>query len=713
MSEKISIKYVALGDGLVAGFNSKIGFNTNGLMNQDKTINGLGYPSSLAYLIKNNPKYELESFYNLGIITGSTDFLSALFTNDKKALKQNINKIDLLQSLDWYSLNPFKDYFSQLFKEWNISNNDFEIISKRIKEANLITLTAGLYDFLSMLPFYEIKSLHNLTGEIRDEKLKNIKKLISTVKIKVESQLMNLISKIKNINPKAKIVITNYPELLIHLKEAINSFINVTKMNTFDLYHFILASLNEAIKNAAAKYTIDYVDINDQEYWTKNKNYLFENILSLYPTEKGYKKIASDLYTKLFINTKTLKNDLQNYQFSSKYIINEEYWTNNLVTYQPIDNNSNNLELFKEVYGSNKNQKIYIYSDNENKYSTYLDSGINLANFVSLFIRYGKTPISKIAKKVVLDKFSHSFEKYKTVDKIIEFLNNEQRSKEVALTLLKDRKIDNILFILEKELFKKSIVENSPITFSDMKDNLNSILKNNQNLVYDVLKYFFNSGLINESKTEIKEIFEIAIKEALNTSLLSYLFNFKNNKKFQKVREYLSSLDSFKEFIDFLVESIINYSDVYVKLNNFDEFWASFIVKNKYNLVFLFDKMFMELSSESNFEKTIDFIIQTIQTSIRMQHLNAKDYKNFRNAITKIFLILKNNPKYLNNIFLRFLDKIKSISLYNLVFKSKSKTSKRKIKWIKFISLNSFFIIGLKVAKHLITIQLIISKNKL
>ncbi|AZZ65539.1 SGNH/GDSL hydrolase family protein [Metamycoplasma phocicerebrale] len=713
-NQKIKINYLALGDSFVAGYNSKIGFNTNGYMNDNGQIIGLGYPSSLACLIKQNPNYELNSFYNLGVVCGSIDFLTSLFSNNKKDLKQNNNKIDLLQSLDWYSPNPFKNHFSKYFNEWNINNNNFEIYSKKIKEANLITLTAGLYDFLALLPYHEFTLLHKLTGDTRDAKLEEIQKEISILAIKVESKLFNLISTIKNINSKAKIVLTNYAGLLIHLKEAINTFVNVTRLNKFNLYKYIENKLNNAIMNTAKKYSVEYINVNDEDFWDNNKFYLSENILSIYPTEKGYKKIGYDIYSKLLLNKKTFEDDLNVNSFEKKYILNKDYWLSNFDKYSSLKNDQENLELFKNTYGKNKNEHIYIYNKREQNNSNYLDSKINFSNFSSLFIRYSKAPISATLKRIILEKFAFAEKKYEIVNKIIDFLNNEKRSKEFALTLLKDGKIDNILFILEKELSKKSILESRGITFSDMKKEFNNIIVNQQNMVYDVLKYFFSSGLINESREEIKEIFEVGIKESLNTDLLSYLFNFKNNKKFQKVREYLSSLSSFKEFVDFLVESLINYSDIYVKLNTFDEFWSSFIIKNKYNLLFLFDKMFLEISDENKFDNTVDFVVQTIQSSIRLQRFDAKDYKNLKNSIISIFNIIKNNPKYLNNIFLRILDKIKSISLYGLVFKNKKNLQKqRKMKWIKIISLNNFFIVGLKVAKHLLTIQSIISKNKL
>ncbi|SYV90100.1 Uncharacterised protein, partial [Metamycoplasma alkalescens] len=100
-NKKIKINYVALGEAFASGYNSKLGFSTNGYLDTNNEIHGLCYPTVIANLIKNNQDFMLESFYNLAVPTNSLRFLEALYTNDKKALKKMNNIIDLIQAIDW------------------------------------------------------------------------------------------------------------------------------------------------------------------------------------------------------------------------------------------------------------------------------------------------------------------------------------------------------------------------------------------------------------------------------------------------------------------------------------------------------------------------------------------------------------------------------------------------------------------------------------
>ncbi|ENY54207.1 Hypothetical protein MALK_0200 [Metamycoplasma alkalescens 14918] len=710
-NKKIKINYVALGEAFASGYNSKLGFSTNGYLDANNEIHGLCYPTVIANLIKNNQDFMLESFYNLAVPTNSLRFLEALYSNDKKALKKMNNIIDLIQAIDWISTNPFKNYFSNFLNDWNINNDDFSFFSKKIKEANFITITAGFFDFFNKLPFKHFRLLNKIDQQKKAEEISIIKKIIEEISIEVKNKLISLIKSIQNKNKQAKIVLTNYPQLLLHLKFAINSYVNPKQANEFNLYHFIQINFDKAIKEAAKKVGCDFIDVNDTVYWNENKKYLFENIFAFYPTEKGYKKIGLDIYTKLFINKNAFKEDLKNIEFLNKYISSQSYWENDIDLYHSIHEVNNNHALFKQVYGKNKNESIYLLDDNEKKYQDLLNYKIRISDFLTLFLRYYNVSVSELTRRLIISRFNQAKENYQFIEKLTKFLSNEQRTKEIILILLKNQKTDNILYILEQILFKKELLENKKIDLNLIKKELFKILRDNQYLVYDVLKYFFNSQLINESRKEINEIIELFVKESLNTKLLSYLFNFNNNQKFEKIINYLLSLDSFKDFINFFVESLVNYSNVYVNLKNFDELWKHFIVKNKYNLLLLFDKILVELTNENNFSQTVDFFTQAINDLLRLE-LESKDYKLLKNSISNIIDIFKNNPKYWNYVVLKFLDKIKNLSLYDLIFQIKENKQKI-IKWTHFIAINRYLILGFRILKNIQTIKKIIAKYKI
>ncbi|PZV99916.1 SGNH/GDSL hydrolase family protein [Metamycoplasma auris] len=708
---KQKIRYVAIGDAFAAGYNSKIGFATNGYLDKNNIVNGLCYPSVLASLINKNKHLQLESFYNFSFSIGNIDFLQSIYSNNKKEILKNGNIIDLIQSIDWFASNPFKNFFSNFLNDWNIKNNDFAFISDKIKEANLISITAGFFDFFNKLPFKKIKSLNKLVKEERGKTIVSIKEDIDAIKNEIGNKLISFVKLIKSMNGKAKIFITNYPHLLLNLRFAINSYINENQIKSFDLYEYIKISLNSMIESIAKKVAIDFIDIDDFEYWNNNSKYLFENIFSFFPTEKGYKKIGMDIYTKLFSFKDSFKEQLKNPTFLNQYISNKEYWTNNFNSYTSLINNKDIESLFYDVYGNNKNENIYLMNENEKRYHSNLSYKIRVSDFLSLFLRYYGFLLSDLVKKIITDKFTEIKDKYKFIEKLIEFTTNEQRTKQVILVFLKNQKLDNILYILEQSIFKQQLNSNINLNHNVIISQLINILKHNQYLVYDVLKYFFNSQLITESKKEINKIIELFIKESLNTDLLNYFFNFKGNNKFKKIINYVLSLDSFKNFVNFFVESLINYANIYITLKNFDQLWANFIIKNKYNILLLIDKILVELTEDTKITESIEFFTQSISDLLRLE-IESKDYKLLNNAIANILNILKSNPKYLNNLGLKLLDRIKDISLYDLIFLSKE-NKKKILKWTNFISINKYLILGFKILKNLLVIRKIILKYKI
>ncbi|WP_228846905.1 hypothetical protein [Metamycoplasma hominis] len=145
------------------------------------------------------------------------------------------------------------------------------------------------------------------------------------------------------------------------------------------------------------------------------------------------------------------------------------------------------------------------------------------------------------------------------------FLSNETNSKAIFLTLFKDGKIDDILFRLQSRLEDVLLTKKTIINF-DLREQWNYILGNYQYLIYDVFKQFFSAGIIEENKEEIKKIALTFAKESLNTDLLMFLFSFNDNQKYIEIKKFLSQLNTFKEFIYFIVETLLNYSDIYAKL---------------------------------------------------------------------------------------------------------------------------------------------------
>ncbi|TPE57273.1 SGNH/GDSL hydrolase family protein [[Mycoplasma] falconis] len=703
------INYVAIGDLYASGFNSKIGFNTNSkLINGN--INGLGYPDFFARLLKLNNN-QLNSYYNLSLPSGNIELTEALVKNSKAELKKLSNKLDLIQSIDWDSHNVFQNYFSNIFNNWAIEKNDFSIYQKTLKEANLITISLSLEEVYTSLPNGLIFSLRKMSADFKEQTIKTICEQIDFASHTIIEKYLNLIKEIKQLNNQAKIIIVGYPMIMQDYKNIFNSFLYRHDVIKFDLFKYIFKTVNFIQKQVAKHSDVEYVDVYDEKYWADKAEYLFENSMGVFPCEKGYKKIAFDLYTKLSLDQDDLNLIKQDIHLKKAYILDFEYWQKDVLSHNKIFKNNNNKLLFERVYGNNLNRNILISDSFELAYNNQLSPYLNISDIINLFVRYGKYNAYIIAKKYLVKKFDNAPEQYESINLIIDFLTNDIHSKEVFLTFLKNGRLNKILFILQNKL-RDIKLKNGYIDFKNVKTAWHEIIKNNQDLIYSVFKQFFSAGIIEKNKELIKKIFNAFVSDALNTSLLNFLFGFKNDDSKNSIRQYLSSLSSFSEFLNFIFDSIVNYANKYSKLNNFDELWKLIIVENKYNFIYNFDKIFVELSNENQIEKTSEFIYKTIISTIRMQSLEVRDYKQVKSSITKILSLLRVNTKFVNNLFIKILDKFKNVSLYDWIVNKKI-PKKSSFKWINILGLNSGIGVALKILKEVLKIKAIIKKNKI
>ncbi|WP_156935661.1 SGNH/GDSL hydrolase family protein [[Mycoplasma] anseris] len=700
------VKYVAIGDSFCTGLSSKFGFFANGKL-ENGEITGLGYPSFLANLIKQNNKTNLISFDNLAMVSSHFQLWTALIQNDHNELKKYTNHFDILKQLDWNVKNPFRNFFSNYFKNWNIKKDDFLIIQQKIKEANLITINLGLDDILYNLPFKYLKSLRRI--EEKEEILNlienDIKELIKTKK----TEYLSLIKTIKFHNPNANLYLINYPYVVNYFASLIDRFYDLDFYFTKKATQLILEAINYMTKKVAREMKIGYLNVFDEEYFENKHEYLNENIFSIFPTDKLHKKIAMDLFIKLSINKSKFNLENLKTEFVEKYLINKNYWFDDLFSYKQLFDNQTNEGLIKFVFGRNLNYNLFINNELENKYKKILKPYLNIYPIIESYVKFGTKNIPIIVSQMIEQKFKNQKEKYPSILKTLEYLKDETRSKEIFLTLFKNGKLEKILYMLQQQVFKEKLKNN--ITIKELKNGWKEILNSDQKPIYDVLKQFFDSKVIEESKIEIKELFKSLIDDALNTDILEFVFGFKNNKHYSEIRSYLSSLESFKEVVYFIVENVTNYAQLYSKLNTFDELWKNFIIKNKFNLIKHFDEIFIEISNENNIENTINFIIETIKTSIRVTNLNPKEEKDLKEDIKYIILTLKDNTKHLNNMFVKFIDKVKNYSLYDLIVK---KETKQKIfKLNNWISLFSFLFLASKIGRRFLNIKRIINKNKI
>jgi len=707
------INYVAIGDSFSAGHNSKFGFCSNGNL-KDNEITGLSYPSFFANYLQKYSSSNLKSFDNLSVPLSNINFWIALAEHDKHKLTNYQNIIDFTQTSDWNVTNPFNNFFSSYFNNWNIAKNDFKIVNKKISEANLITITLGLNDLIEKFPYFKINLLKDKNVDY-EQIINDIIVDLDKIFLDIKNNYIKLIKTIKSLSSKSYIILIPYVKPFIKINKAFSEifYIYNEKLN-FSLYDYTFEKFSQLEREVANATQINYINTYDVYYWNENNNFLAENIFSMNPTEKGYKKIAMDLFVKLFLDKEEFNYQIHSKNFYNKYLFdyNENYWKNGLDSFvSPFAKKTNNFELFTNIYGQNINFNLLKSNNLENKYQNYLSSYLKIAPYIENYVRYYKKDICYLIKKWVELKFINKIDAYKSIQKLLLFLDDEQKVKDLILLFLKNGKLEKILFKLQNDLnIKLNKLGTSYITLFIFKSTLKNILQNDQKISYDVVKQIFDSKVIEKNIKEFKLLTNLFVRDSLETDILEYIYGFKLNAHYKKIRNYLASLNSFIEITNYLVESITNHSLLYSPLKSYDEFWKHWIINNKYKMLYLLDKLFIEISSDNLINKTTEFIYETITLNINQDEMIGKDQRTIKFNIKQILIDLRDNPKNLNSLFINFINKLKTYSIFNIIAK---KTKQKNIFNIKnWIGINNLLFLILKLAKRFLIIKKALKKYK-
>jgi len=127
-------------------------------------------------------------------------------------------------------------------------------------------------------------------------------------------------------------------------------------------------------------------------------------------------------------------------------------------------------------------------------------------------------------------------------------------------------------------------------------------------------------------------------------------------------------------------------------------------------MLYLLDKLFIEISSDNLINKTTEFIYETITLNINQAEMIGKDQRTIKFNIKQILIDLRDNPKNLNSLFINFINKLKTYSIFDIIAK---KTKQKNIFNIKnWIGINNLLFLILKLAKRFLIIKKILKKYK-
>ncbi|RMA78639.1 hypothetical protein JN00_0281 [Metamycoplasma subdolum] len=708
-SKPKKIKYVAIGDDFSAGYNTKFGFFANGKKTVEGRVVGLGYPSFLASLIQNQTDLELESFDNFSMCTSNVKFWDSLIENNHKMLLNQSEKLDFIQALDWNSLNPFKNFFTSYFKNWNVENDDFKVVSEKIKEANFITVSLGFNDLIFNLPYDRFRQYIE-SGNKEKEGWVEIVKNLDTLFSKLTLDLSNFLKKLRSIT-SAKIVLVSYVKPLIYFDDIFNSFFPIYEEENKTIIDYFLSKLNMSLNKASKQINeVNFVNVCDEIFWKNHITFLAENIFSIWPTENGYKKVAFDLFTKLTLNSDELNELFKDKTFIKNHIENINYWLSQSTNKKIFNLNKAPQQIFKEIFGVNKNNNLLTISNIEHALVDLKSPYLSILPFLESFIWYSKENVQVIIEGFKSSKFLRKRTKYPSLNEVYKFLNDEKNAKEFFISFFKNGKLEKFTFLWQRTIIDE-IHRGKKLDLQLFRSTFIDLVKSRQSLTYDVFKQLFNAKVIQDNKDIIKNIIDKFIKDATTTDILEFMFDLKINQKYLKIKTFVANMETFKELANFIVDSITTYSYGYAKLKSFDELWKHWIAKNKYNIIYLFDKLFLELINSENMNQTIDFIIENITSLVRLKNLDEKVSKSLRNTIESIFYSLKENPAYLNRTFNKLLKKVQKINLYDVLLNKKP--IKKIFSWKSFVDFRDIFFVTFKIYRKILKIKWIIRENKI
>ena len=632
------IKYLSIGDSISAGFTGLLDQDYHGSLKNGK-VNGMSFAAYLASLL-NNEKGRLEEFDNFA-------------TSNATALEW----LDLL-GVNYESTKPLFKNSDSLYKTtFNRFGNLDEFkkrLIKKIKEANLMTMTIGANDFLRMISsLLQASNFNKLINELmlkgsldQNTLIKFALDFINVAQEEIKARVLKLIERIKEINPNVNLSLVSYPTPILRFVSSIIEFLPDSikqQFKNFNIPELLIDQLNNAIKDAVSQANIKnlnvgYLDTFDAEFWNKNQQKLASMVFDIHPTIYGYKKMAWDAYLKL-TNGEIDRRNLSRFGWSNHYI-NKNPNTH----FHTIELRDDPTEVYKKLFGNEKDEALKNLLSEDELYKS-IKSQISNANFakrltnfptdmlneiaISMFIKYlGSSLIREFDSNETLLNFFKS-SNYASVKALVKWFKSSKWFKEQltkAQKLADEKDWDNDGLAGVAFLKKEYILEIFRETFFKPESLLS--------LTKEILDSDFSKGY----KEGFSKAIELFLQSALKNNKLEKSIDLIASKTYNKVSEYLS-LEDYRKLLSKIV-----------KLDNLPKFFGTSL------------KSILSSSENPNFNSA-----STFNELIKFFFSSSKTNKELSNSINNLFNELLNDDEIkqiLVKLIRKYLDKD-----YSFIFK--------------------------------------------
>lgn len=632
------IKYLSIGDSISAGFTGLLDQDYHGSLKNGK-VNGMSFAAYLASLL-NNEKGRLEEFDNFA-------------TSNATALEW----LDLL-GVNYESTNPlFKNsdsLYKTTFNRFGNLDEFKKLLIKKIKEANLMTMTIGANDFLRMISsLLQASNFNKLINELmlkgsldQNTLIKFALDFINVAQEEIKARVLKLIERIKEINPNVNLSLVSYPTPILRFVSSIIEFLPDSIKQQFkniNIPELLIDQLNNAIKDAVLQANIKnlnvgYLDTFDAEFWNKNQQKLASMVFDIHPTIYGYKKMAWDAYLKL-TNREIDRRILKSFGWSNHYI-NKNPNTH----FHTVELRNDPTEVYKKLFGKEKDEALKNLLSEDELYKS-IKSQISNANFakrltnfptdmlneiaISMFIKYlGSSLIREFDPNETLLNFFKS-SNYASVKVLVKWFKSSKWFKEQltkAQKLADEKDWDNDGLAGVAFLKKEYILEIFRETFFKPESLLS------------LTKEILDSDFSKEYKEGFSKAIELFLQSALKNNKLEKSIDLIASKTYNKVSEYLS-LEDYRKLLSKIVKS-----------DNLPKFFGTSL------------KSILSSSENPNFNSA-----STFNELIKFFFSSSKNNKELSNSINNLFNELLNDDEIkeiLVKLIRKYLDKD-----YSFIFK--------------------------------------------
>ncbi|AZZ65305.1 SGNH/GDSL hydrolase family protein [Metamycoplasma phocicerebrale] len=673
-------KYLAIGDSISQGFNSKIGCGTAGYKTSKEFVKGYSYADYfmefyLDYISKRyNDNWE-EYWQNIEMENISASTLRISDLNSLVDSKLNLSVLNVAEINNELYKRSNLD-LKQEFWEHNHNldeNEQFRELSKKfiakIKEANFLSISIGGNEFQSSYPFIKFRNLVLEKNLYKQKEIKlDILNHLKTLTLRTEQELDKFIKNVKIINSELKIALVTYTPPFLHYYLSYEKFLRFKNPEIYnDFFKKNLGIFEKIFENVAQKNECILVKSFNYKQWFKNSRVFAENMIDVHPTELGYQEMAKKLFVAFLENQcqfkdydKKMLKKLKKFSISySKKITkrNKHKINRNLFLFEKRVNRIVNI---LSVWCNQKN-------DVQNPYFALLKTNIQESKntivkreqYASLYTILSEQMI------FILDFFDNKSERYLFFKN--KFITNNNILK-FLVSILESEAVLKFLLLAEQESARKPKIA--------------------------ITKYIEN--VLNKNRAAIYEIFlEIINKDVYFYNLLSsfleaILKDWKNGYFFNKLSDTVSQIakEIFKdkkliEEIKLIGINFLSYIKEKREIQKVSKFFKIFLKSQFEHLeniieLFLYNIYLIFKDDEKNAVNTILEILKIKASSLK--------YKNWRTLEKIVAKILKNITK---KSFVKFLATLVIQTIINLNSKINLRKSYKQVFWIKVAK--SFF----------------------